>query len=98
MDGSRLSRRRLLETSNAVAIGFGLSAVRRRTGMAPRAVAAEQDTPTRDTSGDSIDSWLTIDRDGTVTVYAGKVELGTGVKTALAQIVAEELDVPFARV
>ena len=29
---------------------------------------------------------------------AGKVELGTGIKTALAQIVAEELDVPFDRV
>jgi nicotinate dehydrogenase subunit B len=32
---------------------------------------------------------------GMVTVYSGKVDLGTGVETALAQIVAEELDVPF---
>ncbi len=42
-----------------------------------------------------IDDWLAIDTDGTVTVFSGRVELGTGVKTALAQIVAEELDVPF---
>jgi CO/xanthine dehydrogenase Mo-binding subunit len=38
---------------------------------------------------------LTIDPDGRVTVYSGKVELGTGVRTALAQIVADALDVPF---
>ena len=39
-----------------------------------------------------------IGRDERVTVYAGKVELGTGVSTALRQIVAEELDVPFERI
>ena len=33
-----------------------------------------------------------------VTIYSGKVELGTGVRTALAQIVADELDVPFDHV
>jgi CO/xanthine dehydrogenase Mo-binding subunit len=45
-----------------------------------------------------LDSWLAISKDGTVTVFTGKVELGTGVVTALAQIVAEELDVPFHKV
>ena len=32
-----------------------------------------------------------------MTLYCGKVELGTGVETALSQIVAEELDVGFRR-
>ena len=45
-----------------------------------------------------LDDWLAIEPDGTVTVYSGKVELGTGVRTALAQIVAEELDVSLERV
>ena len=45
-----------------------------------------------------VDDWLALEPDGTVTAFSGKVELGTGVKTALAQIVAEELDVPFERV
>ena len=45
-----------------------------------------------------LDDRIAIERDGTVRVFSGKVELGTGVRTALAQIVAEELDVPFARV
>lgn len=45
-----------------------------------------------------ISDTLTIDTSGRVTVFSGKVELGTGVRTALAQIVADALDVPFDRV
>ena len=45
-----------------------------------------------------LDDWIAIGTDGTVTAFSGKVELGTGVRTALAQIVAEELDVPLERV
>ncbi|RZJ59778.1 MAG: aldehyde dehydrogenase, partial [Acidovorax sp.] len=36
--------------------------------------------------------------DGSVTALNGHVDLGTGIRTALAQIVAEELDVDLARV
>jgi nicotinate dehydrogenase subunit B len=42
--------------------------------------------------------WLRIGSDGVVEVRSGKVELGQGVLTALAQIAAEELDVDIARV
>lgn len=49
---------------------------------------------TRERSGETLDSWLEFDSGGGVTVYTGKVELGTGVRTALAQLVAEELDLP----
>lgn len=42
-----------------------------------------------------LDAWLLIDPDGRVTFFTGKVELGQGVLTALAQITAEELDVPL---
>jgi nicotinate dehydrogenase subunit B len=42
-----------------------------------------------------LDDWLAINPDGTVSAFSGKVELGTGVRTALAQIVAEELDLPL---
>ncbi len=45
-----------------------------------------------------LDERLAFAPDGTVTVFSGKVELGTGVRTALAQIVAEELDVPFDKI
>jgi CO/xanthine dehydrogenase Mo-binding subunit len=44
-----------------------------------------------------VDSFLAIDAKGLCTIYSGKVDLGTGTDTALRQIVAEELDLPFAR-
>ena len=43
-----------------------------------------------------LDAWLRIDPDGRVTIFTGKVEIGQGALTALAQIAAEELDVPLA--
>ena len=45
-----------------------------------------------------LDAWLRIDPDGKVTIFTGKVELGQGVLTALAQIAAEELDVPLSAI
>jgi CO/xanthine dehydrogenase Mo-binding subunit len=45
-----------------------------------------------------LDRWLRVNRDGTVTVFPGKVEIGQGILTALAQIVAEELDVALERI
>jgi nicotinate dehydrogenase subunit B len=42
-----------------------------------------------------LDSWIRVDADGSITVFTGKAELGQGIKTAVQQIAAEELDVPF---
>jgi nicotinate dehydrogenase subunit B len=46
----------------------------------------------------ALTTWLTVHADGSVTARSGHVELGHGVQTGLAQIVAEELDVSVARV
>ena len=45
-----------------------------------------------------LSSWLKFSADGQVTVSPGKVEIGQGIVTALAQIAADELDVDIARV
>jgi isoquinoline 1-oxidoreductase subunit beta len=42
--------------------------------------------------------WVNIARDGTVIVIIGQSEMGQGITTALAMLVAEELDVPLSRV
>ncbi|MBR0933817.1 molybdopterin cofactor-binding domain-containing protein [Bradyrhizobium jicamae] len=46
----------------------------------------------------ALETFITITSDGAVNAYNGHVDLGTGIRTALGQIVAEELDVSFARV
>ncbi|HZQ63517.1 MAG TPA: molybdopterin cofactor-binding domain-containing protein, partial [Casimicrobiaceae bacterium] len=45
-----------------------------------------------------LSQWLRFDRAGFVEAYTGKVELGQGISTALAQIVADELDVDLSQV
>lgn len=83
----RISRRDALLGSGALVVGFSLAG--------PLADALAQD-PSKPLALTEVDSFLAIDKAGKVTVYSGKVDLGTGVSTALRQIVAEELDVPIA--
>lgn len=45
-----------------------------------------------------LSQWITFHPDGRVTIRPGKVELGQGILTALAQIAADELDVSLARI
>ena len=42
-----------------------------------------------------ISAWIHIDADGRIRVFTGKVEVGQNIRTSLAQVVAEELRVPF---
>src|ERR1700749_3103294 len=44
------------------------------------------------------ETFVRITADGSVNAYNGHVDLGTGIRTSLGQIVAEEIDVSFARV
>src|SRR5215467_11627135 len=93
MKSIELTRRQFLKGTGALVVSFNLfpslsSPVFGQTTVGP---GIEADPGL-------LDSWLAIAPDGTVTVFSGKVDLGTGVETALAQIVAEELDVPFNRI
>ena len=45
-----------------------------------------------------LDRWVRINADGTVTVWTGKVEIGQGIVSAIAQIAADELDVSYSRI
>jgi CO/xanthine dehydrogenase Mo-binding subunit len=47
---------------------------------------------------DELDSWIAILPDGGVTAFFGKMDMGQGVDVAIAQMVAEELDVAFEKV
>ncbi|HEY3145693.1 MAG TPA: molybdopterin cofactor-binding domain-containing protein, partial [Dongiaceae bacterium] len=85
-----VSRRSFLKTSGALVVTFAVGA--------PRADAAVSAIPAKTVAADQVDGFLAIDAKGRVTVFSGKVDLGTGVRTATAQIAAEELSVPLDRV
>jgi CO/xanthine dehydrogenase Mo-binding subunit len=87
-----ITRRQFLKGTGALIISFNL------LPPAGKVYAQFARLPSGDIDPTSLDSWLVITPDGFVTFYTSKVELGTGTITALAQIVAEELDVPFDKI
>jgi CO/xanthine dehydrogenase Mo-binding subunit len=92
-----ISRRELLQKSGALVVSFSiLDPLGRVFGQATAHIDPYGNPDYLDPR--QLDSWVAVRDDGTVIVSTGKVDLGTGIETALAQIAAEELDVPFARV
>jgi CO/xanthine dehydrogenase Mo-binding subunit len=63
-----------------------------------RGIAAGAPLPGSLRANRRLSQWLEFHREGYVEAFSGKVEIGQGILTALAQIVAEELDVSLARV
>jgi nicotinate dehydrogenase subunit B len=90
MSGPLLSRRRFGQALGALTIAFSL---------APPSLAADAPKlPGSLANNRRLDAWLRINADGTVTVFAGKVELGQGILTAFEQIVADGLDIEPSRI
>ncbi len=88
-----VSRRDFLKASGALVVAFGVPSV-----LFPESGNAAESKEPEKVPLDQLDSWLNIGADGSVRAAVGKVETGMGITTAFMQIVAEELDVPFARV
>ena len=96
MEQTLFSRREILK-GGALVVSFSI--------LGPLSRAFGQATAHIDPYGNpdyldprQLDSWVAIRDDGTILVSTGKVDLGTGIETALAQIAADELDVPFNRI
>ena len=81
----------------------GLGGITLAFTLAPRLAVAQQPAAQQRLPGSLdtnrlLDAWIRIGTDGNAIVCTGKVELGQGIVTALAQIAAEELDLPLDRV
>ena len=62
-------------------------------------IAEEENTTSlRNTFVDEIGAWLHIGENNIVKVFTGKVEVGQNIRTSLAQVVAEELNVPMVSI
>ena len=88
------SRRDFLKGGGALIVAFsvplslGATRAKGATGaIGPALIDATQ-----------IDSWVVVGQNGRVTIHTGKVDLGTGLKTAQMQIAADELDVALDKI
>ncbi|MBV6303753.1 molybdopterin-dependent oxidoreductase [Candidimonas humi] len=80
-----------LTISFALVPGANALAQRQTEDAAPVAAHGSVKLPGNLRSTPLLDSWIRIDEQGKITVYTGKAELGTGIRTAFIQIAAEEL-------
>ncbi|HVX99390.1 MAG TPA: molybdopterin cofactor-binding domain-containing protein [Pseudorhodoplanes sp.] len=83
-----LSRRALLK-GGVLTVGFAFA------GIGPRALAQGR---ARIPDPGEVDGFLAVNADGSVTLYCGKVDLGQGLRIAIRQMAAEELDLDPARI
>jgi CO/xanthine dehydrogenase Mo-binding subunit len=87
------SRRDFLKTAGVMMIGIGVGAITATTADAQNPI-----NPSGSVDNTQVDNWVAIGADESITVFAGKAELGTGMRTLQMQLAAEELSVPLDRV
>jgi CO/xanthine dehydrogenase Mo-binding subunit len=90
-----LSRRHLLGAGGALLVSCAAAG----SPEAALAASAPFGSSTRPPfTPDQLDTWLAVQQDGRVLAFFGKMDPGQGVGVAIAQIVAEELDLPIDRI
>src|SRR5262245_54989115 len=91
MMDSQISRRAFLSTTGALVVSLA--------APSEWSVASANTQTTRPPlRGDQLSSYITIEPDGSVVAYYGKIDGGQGLGTSIAQMVAEEIDVAYERV
>jgi len=86
-----LSRRSVLAGSGALVVSFSLRAEAQPTSNAPGQPPPAA-LPGSLKEAPWLDAWIRIGRDGTITVFTGKAELGQGIGTALLHAGHSTLD------
>ena len=80
-----------LGATGALIVGWGAMPMRSRLGKPEHMLAPKEGEV-------ALNGWIKIAQDGSVVLAMARAEMGQGVFTALPMLVAEELDVPLARV
>src|SRR5215831_7618194 len=93
LDRFEPSRRDFLKTAGVMMIGFGVGAATVSTAEAQSPI-----NPSGNVDATQVDNWVAVGADESITVFAGKAELGTGMRTTQLQLAAEELSVPMDRI
>ena len=94
------SRRKFIKDLGCISIGFSLlgSCIDTEELTMAARVDYQGDLPGSMRGSKRVSAWLELLEDGSVRVFSGKVELGQGIRTAIRQVAAEELDFDLDRV
>jgi nicotinate dehydrogenase subunit B len=92
---THFSRRSLLTGAGALVVSLGAPISQEAIAAIEHAFAQSAKPPL---TPDQLSSYIAINADGTVSAFFGKMDMGQGLFVAIGQMVAEELDVPFASV
>src|SRR5215471_21374369 len=93
LEEAAMKRRDFLRTGSILVVSFAFG------GAIPEKAGAQSNSgPGKPLDPREVDSFLAIHADGSVTIYTSKVDVGTGLRIAISQMVAEELDIPVDRV
>ena len=90
-----MNRRDWLKTAGGLVVGFSFSGL---SAFGQQTAAGQLASDGRLLDPREVDSFLSINADSTVTVYTSKVDVGTGMRVAIAQMAAEELGVDVTRI
>src|SRR6267378_3569488 len=90
-----ISRRSFLAAGGVLIVGLGLDGVER---VLAQTVPDADRFLGKPLAPDAVDSYLAVHADGSVTLFTGKVDIGTGGRIAMRQIAGEELDIPLERI
>jgi len=96
-----LSRRGVLAGAGALVLSFSMDCAQAQPQEGQNARQEPRPAPQLPGSLKSsprLDAWIRVGADSSVTLFTGKAELGQGIRTALLQVAAEELEVELAAI
>ena len=100
IDSPKTSRRDFLKNMGYLSVGFpllGFTAL--PTEKLPGSLLYSPDNPPESLKNfQNVNAWLHVLENGNVRIYSGKVELGQGIRIAIRQVAAEELDMELDQV
>src|SRR5438552_2730071 len=94
---ANFSRRSLLKTGGALVVSVG-APIAFDTVLGINAAHAQASATKPPLTPDQLSTFIAVNADGSVSAFFGKMDMGQGLFTAIGQMVAEELDVPFKAV
>lgn len=94
------ARRKFIKDLGYISIGFSLfgACIRKEDQIIAKRVEFKGELPGSMRQESNVNAWLQIMENGNIKILSGKVELGQGIRIAIQQVAAEELDIDINKI